>query len=57
MRTCAQPVALGLCPKMKYHPLCGWMIISWEGPYDVVGQRAAKWNIVKLPRKNAQQSA
>jgi len=19
---------LGLCPKMKYHPLCGWIIIS-----------------------------
>jgi len=20
---------LGLCPKMKYHPLCGWIIILY----------------------------
>ncbi len=26
-RTCAPPVILGLCPKMKYHPLCGWIFI------------------------------
>ena len=28
MRTCAQPVVLGLCPKMKNHPLRGWIFIS-----------------------------
>ena len=28
MRTCAQPVVIRAnCPKMKYHPLCGWIII------------------------------
>ena len=27
MHTCVQPVVLGLCPKMKNHPLCGWMVI------------------------------
>jgi len=27
-RTCAPPVLLGLCPKMKYHPLCGWIFIG-----------------------------
>ncbi|MBR6554743.1 MAG: hypothetical protein IKT90_00840, partial [Clostridia bacterium] len=27
-RTCAPPVLLGLCPKMKYHPLCGWIFIA-----------------------------
>ena len=26
-RTCAWLVVLGLCPKMKNHPLCGWMFI------------------------------
>ena len=26
-RTCAPPVLLGLCPKMKNHPLCGWIFI------------------------------
>lgn len=25
--TCGLPVVLGLCPKMKYHPLCGWIFI------------------------------
>ena len=29
-RTCAPPVILGLCPKMKYHPLCGWIFIGGE---------------------------
>ena len=27
-RTCAPPVILGLCPKMKNHPLGGWIFIS-----------------------------
>jgi len=27
-RTCALPVKIGLCPKMKYHPLCGWIFIA-----------------------------
>ena len=27
-RTCAQPVILGLCPKMKYPPLCGGIFIE-----------------------------
>ena len=31
-RTCAQPVILGLCPKMKYHPLCGWIFIFFIFP-------------------------
>ncbi|MBR2640345.1 MAG: hypothetical protein IKL18_07735, partial [Oscillospiraceae bacterium] len=26
-RTCARPVLLGLCPKMKNHPLRGWIFI------------------------------
>ena len=26
-RTCAPPIVLGLCPKMKYHPLRGWIFI------------------------------
>ena len=26
-RTCAQPVILGLCPKLKYPPLCGGIFI------------------------------
>lgn len=25
--TCVQPVMLGLCPKRKNHPLCGWIFI------------------------------
>ena len=25
--TCGLPAVLGLCPKRKYHPLCGWMLI------------------------------
>jgi len=25
--TCVLPEVLGLCPKRKNHPLCGWMII------------------------------
>ena len=25
LRTCAPPVTIRLCPKMKYHPLCGWI--------------------------------
>lgn len=25
--TCVQPVVLGLCPKRKNHPLCGWIFI------------------------------
>ena len=24
----AKPVELGLCPKKKNHPLCGWILIS-----------------------------
>ena len=27
-RTCASPVSLGLCPKLKYPPLCGGIIIQ-----------------------------
>ncbi|MBR3817265.1 MAG: hypothetical protein IKJ27_11140, partial [Clostridia bacterium] len=27
-RTCALPVVLGLCPKRKNHPLCGWIFIE-----------------------------
>ena len=27
--TCGQPVILGLCPKMKNHPLGGWIIILY----------------------------
>ncbi len=28
MRTCAQPVVIRAnCPKIKYHTLCGWIII------------------------------
>jgi len=27
-RTCAQPVLLGLCPKLKYPPLCGGIFID-----------------------------
>ena len=26
--TCVQPVMLGLCPKRKNHPLCGWIFIA-----------------------------
>ena len=29
MRTCAPLVVLGLCPKLKYPPLCGGIIISF----------------------------
>ena len=29
-RTCALPVILGLCPKMKYPPLCGGIFIVNE---------------------------
>ena len=29
-RTCASPVILGLCPKLKYPPLCGGIIICLE---------------------------
>ena len=29
--TCAQPVVLGLCPKMKYHPFYGgYLFAAWE---------------------------
>ncbi len=29
-RTCAQPVVIrAYCPKMKYHPLCGWIIVIY----------------------------
>ncbi|MEA5093312.1 MAG: hypothetical protein VB014_11580, partial [Acidaminococcaceae bacterium] len=28
--TCVLPEVLGLCPKRKNHPLCGWMIILLE---------------------------
>jgi hypothetical protein len=27
MHTCVLPVILGLCPKRKNHPLCGWIFI------------------------------
>ena len=27
MRTCASLALLGLCPKLKNHPLCGWIFI------------------------------
>ena len=26
-----QPVVLGLCPKRKNHPLCGWIFIGLYG--------------------------
>ena len=29
--TCGLPIVLGLCPKRKYHPLCGWIFIIWGG--------------------------
>ena len=30
MRTCAPLVVLGLCPKLKYPPLCGVIVIASE---------------------------
>jgi len=29
MHTCVLPIILGLCPKRKNHPLCGWMFIYY----------------------------
>ena len=26
---------VGLCPKMKYHPLCGWIFIDVEPPREI----------------------
>ena len=28
MPTCGRLIEIGLCPKMKNHPLCGWIFIS-----------------------------
>jgi len=38
MRTCAQPVVIRAnCPKMKYHPLCGRIIIFFNAsPWSFV---------------------
>nr|DAQ55799.1 MAG TPA: hypothetical protein [Bacteriophage sp.] len=27
MPTCGRLIEVGLCPKMKNHPLCGWIFI------------------------------
>ena len=28
MPTCGRLIEIGLCPKMKNHPLCGWIFIG-----------------------------
>ena len=42
-RTCAPPVVLGLCPKLKYHPLCGWIfIVSRKRGDEAVDKRVVE---------------
>ena len=38
--TCAQPVLLGLCPKLKYPPFYGGIFISIAPPLAVVSKCA-----------------
>ena len=33
MPTCGRLIEIGLCPKMKNHPLCGWIFICLKRPY------------------------
>ena len=38
MPTCGRLIEVGLCPKMKNHPLCGWIFIvplSGEGFVEI----------------------
>ena len=30
MPTCGRLIEIGLCPKMKNHPLCGWIFITTD---------------------------
>ena len=30
MPTCGRLIEIGLCPKMKNHPLCGWIFIIFD---------------------------
>ncbi|WP_343256391.1 hypothetical protein, partial [Ligaoa zhengdingensis] len=66
-RTCALPVVLGLCPKLKYPPLCGGIfIVSARKKFlphlqesDIIsygvlaGSCTAKENIGRFPRGGA----
>ena len=51
MRTCALLVILGLYPKMKNHPLGGWIFIYYIA--DKVTKELAIENVFLLNRKNA----
>ena len=36
--TCGLPAVLGLCPKRKYHPLCGWIFIMFKNNFLLEGK-------------------
>ena len=42
MRTCAPLVLLGLCPKLKYPPLCGGIFICHSVVLYLPGPRVSK---------------
>jgi len=47
-RTCAQPVVLGLCPKLKYHRYGGWIFFLPEPKAQRSAQRMAQAHKTKL---------
>ena len=53
-RTCAQPVVLGLCPKMKYPPLYGGIFIFCGNFFQKVSRKhKIKHNLSTHPGRSA----